>query len=101
MSRELKRENILNVTNKGKPDWKSIKGWEFQVKIGDFGLSRINESYTRGTISMTGWGGTPGYWAPEMAEAHGRVRSHFSMDSFAVGVISYVLFTGGIEMGED
>ncbi len=100
----MKPQNVLITTDKPNPDWKNIKVWEFQAKIADFGLSRINESYSGGSISMTAIGGTPGYWAPEMFEAfmnwEGRFRSHFSLDTFAVGVIAYQLITGKIESGK-
>ncbi len=95
--------NILVVSGKENPNWKTVNVWELKVKLADFGLARVNQSSPQGSISMTAIGGTPGYWAPEMLEAllnrQQRLKSHFSLDSFAMGVICYELTTGGIEAG--
>ncbi len=102
----MKPQNILIVAQKVNPEWRTIHVKDLKVMITDFGLSKQMRARSQhdASISMTAIGGTEGYWAPEMKEGfedqdQERIHSHFSMDSFAIGVIAYQLVTGGIEDG--
>jgi len=76
--RDLKPENLLC----------SGEGEEMQIKIADFGLSKI---FAGGQQLLTSCG-TPDYAAPEVL--HGEHAYDKSVDLWSVGVITYVLLCG-------
>jgi serine/threonine protein kinase len=83
--RDIKPHNLLlTSTERG-----------LQVKLGDFGLSRIPNA---GASVMTASpGGTPEYWAPEIGRAieHGEpVRFTAAADVYSLGVTAIELLTG-------
>lgn len=75
--RDLKPENLLLGSATSDVD----------VKIGDFGLSKIISK----KMMMQTACGTPGYVAPEVLDASGYDRE---VDMWSVGVITYILLCG-------
>ncbi|KAJ0402657.1 hypothetical protein P43SY_007522 [Pythium insidiosum] len=77
--RDLKPENFLFVT----------KDEDAELKVIDFGLSRMDEGLNAGGV-MTTRVGTPYYIAPEV------LRRHYdkSCDLWSIGVIMYILLCG-------
>ncbi|MFZ7126432.1 MAG: protein kinase domain-containing protein [Desulfobacterales bacterium] len=69
---------------------------EGQVKICDFGLSRVRGERwdTPGTLKV----GSPGYAAPEQAEDPNRAEA--PADLYAAGVVLYRLLTGRLPAGD-
>merc|ERR1712199_93937 len=81
--RDLKPENILLVS----PD----NCWN--VKVADFGLSRLFPEGSGRQVKTGTLCGTPGYVAPEVLE---RVPYSYGVDVWSLGVITY---TGRACMG--
>jgi serine/threonine protein kinase len=80
--RDLKPDNLLVTRDPQNPNW-------LRIKLADFGLARVPE---RHASPMThGYGGTPGYIAPEVQRG-----SPFqpSADIYSVGVVAAELLTG-------
>jgi len=84
---DLKPQNIMMKSKKD----------EFQIKLIDFGLSKRLE---RGRVK-TGFVGTVGFMAPEVANSqyrgHERDFATTATDLFSLGVIIYMLVSGGLE----
>ncbi len=96
----MKPVNLLITTEKEDPNWESINVWDIQVKIVDFGMATVTSpEMSEHSMSMTAIGGTPGFLSPKMLEAlmesKERLRSNFTLDYFAVGVISFAMVSGG------
>eukprot|EP01053_Blabericola_migrator_P007245 Blabericola_migrator_1__7244@NODE_367_length_9377_cov_157_637487_g294_i0_p1_GENE_NODE_367_length_9377_cov_157_637487_g294_i0NODE_367_length_9377_cov_157_637487_g294_i0_p1_ORF_typecomplete_len728_score132_82Pkinase/PF00069_25/2_8e67Pkinase_Tyr/PF07714_17/1_2e43Kinaselike/PF14531_6/4_7e18Kdo/PF06293_14/7e10Kdo/PF06293_14/2_5e03Kdo/PF06293_14/7_4e03Pkinase_fungal/PF17667_1/1_1e09Pkinase_fungal/PF17667_1/1_2e03APH/PF01636_23/9_7e06APH/PF01636_23/7_2e02RIO1/PF01163_22/5_4e07WaaY/PF06176_11/2_3e06YrbL len=82
--RDLKLENILVE--------KEVAPGYYQIKIADFGLSKL---VAGGFTHARSYVGTPQYWAPEviMAGHDGRTYS-FEADIWSMGCLLYVLVGG-------
>jgi serine/threonine protein kinase len=81
--RDLKPDNIFLTEVGGDRDW---------VKVLDFGVAKLADSESAGTLTQTGMiFGTPKYMSPEQAE--GRPLD-YRADIYALGVILYELLTG-------
>merc|ERR1712232_325558 len=79
--RDLKPENILLVSQ----DVDST-----DVKVADFGLSKLFPDDDNADMTATRCG-TPGYVAPEVLN---RKKYSYKIDTWACGVISYILLCG-------
>ncbi len=90
--------------NHDNPDWTIMKMQECVMKLADFGFAKkLEEVSSSLTISMTPCG-TRGYWAPEVQEAWEdgmKAGSHFSMDSYSIGMLTFKLVTGSLPMPEE
>ena len=85
--RDLKPENIL-ISNVTQTD----KGELFDVKLVDFGLSKlIQDGYSTAKTFV----GTPQYWAPEVIDAgeNGTEYDH-RVDLWSLGILTYVMLGG-------
>lgn len=81
--RDLKPDNIFLTEVGGDSDW---------VKVLDFGVAKLADSESAGTLTQTGMiFGTPKYMSPEQAEGK---PLDFRADVYALGVILYELLTG-------
>ena len=84
---DLKPQNIMMKNTRD----------EFKIKLIDFGLAKRLE---RGRV-RTGFVGTVGFMAPEIASSqyggHERDYSTTATDLFSLGVIVYMLVSGGLE----
>jgi len=81
MHRDLKLENILVCR---KPP-----AGEFEIKVSDFGTSKLIMESTGKTRC-----GTPQYWAPEVALIPSKQGYDFSVDLWSLGVVLYVMLEG-------
>jgi serine/threonine-protein kinase len=79
--RDLKPENIM---------LEEIGGGEFQVKLIDFGVARIQDSLVATTAEVTWIAGTPPYMAPEQL----RGRPIAESDIYGLGAVAYEILTG-------
>lgn len=79
LHRDIKPENIL------------LNHDETQAKVTDFGLARLSEGSSEGSILAGAISGSPPYMSPE--QAAGEKLDHRS-DIFSLGVTLYVLLTG-------
>eukprot|EP00736_Rhodelphis_marinus_P012589 Rmarinus@m.21892 len=87
--RDLKPENIVF----------SSKSKNARVVIADFGLARILQSPTDVMSSPVG---TPGYLAPEIYDAmESNAPYTRAVDSWSLGVITYILLSGRMPFDED
>jgi len=75
--RDLKPENLLLKSSE----------YDTEVKIADFGLSKIVNQ----KVMMQTACGTPGYVAPEVLNATGYAKE---VDMWSIGVITYILLCG-------
>jgi eukaryotic-like serine/threonine-protein kinase len=81
LHRDLKPENVL-LDPRGEP------------RLTDFGLVRLTDLSTQGTLSASGqFMGTPGYWPPEQALGQ-RDRIDVRSDVYGLGAILYALLCG-------
>jgi len=84
---DLKPQNIMMRSRRD----------EFKIKLIDFGLARKLE---RGRVK-TGFVGTVGFMAPEIARSqYGSNEQDYATiatDLFSMGVIAYMLVSGGLE----
>ena len=87
--RDLKPENLLLVR-------KPLTANDIEVKIIDFGLSKQLE--TQPGASAKSFLGTRGYLAPEMLQ---RLNYSSAVDTWALGVILYVLLCGCLPFDDD
>mmetsp|Transcript_25162 Transcript_25162/g.37183 ORF Transcript_25162/g.37183 Transcript_25162/m.37183 type:complete len:449 (-) Transcript_25162:194-1540(-) len=96
--RDLKPENLLLKNKAGTAQngggAKSHKG-EIEVKLIDFGLSKCLSPASTTTFSFLG---TRGYLAPEMLQ---RLEYDKSIDTWALGVIAFVLLCGCLPFDDD
>jgi serine/threonine protein kinase len=81
---DLKPENIL-MTEDG------------EVKVIDFGISRLHEEVKKNKGKSSRIVGTPTYMSPEQKEDPSRVS--FASDIYALGIIAYELFIGKLSFG--
>jgi len=81
--RDLKLENVLLERTPPTGD--------FEVKVSDFGHSRILKDNMSTALSRAG---TPQYWAPEVALAPSTTGYGLSADLWSLGVILYVMLEG-------
>ena len=81
---DLKPENIL-MTEDG------------EVKVIDFGISRLHEEIKKGKGKNSKIIGTPTYMSPEQKEDPSSVS--FASDIYALGIIAYELFIGKLSFG--
>ena len=63
------------------------------VKIADLGLAKIEAATKNNTFC-----GSPGYLAPECTQGPQAVGLNWAMDIYAVGVITYELYTPILEL---
>ncbi len=81
--RDLKPDNIFLSELGGEKDW---------VKVLDFGVAKLADSESAGTLTQTGMiFGTPKYMSPEQAEGK---PIDYRADIYALGVVLYELLTG-------
>lgn len=81
--RDLKPDNIFLSEIGGEKDW---------VKVLDFGVAKLADSESAGTLTQTGMiFGTPKYMSPEQAEGK---PIDYRADIYALGVVLYELLTG-------
>ncbi len=97
--RDIKPGNVLITSSHENPDWSTIDVQNCLMKLTDFGLAKKFEEVSSSlTISMTPCG-TRGYWAPEVQEAYEdgmKAGSHFSMDSYSIGILTFKLVAGNL-----
>jgi serine/threonine protein kinase len=85
--RDIKPGNVL-ISEKG------------EVKVTDFGLTRLSRDRETDTLSITKAGhalGTPQYMAPEQASGQG--KEDHRADIFSLGVVLYEMLTGEVPRG--
>jgi serine/threonine protein kinase len=74
-----------------------------RVRVVDFGLARMvagGEALGNGAEGATpGFGGTPGYWAPEQQREGGRIDGR--TDIYLLGQVVYEMWTGHIKRTQD
>jgi serine/threonine protein kinase len=83
--RDLKPENIM---------LKETGGQQPQVKVVDFGLAKLKESFTQSITQLTGQGdiiGTPQYMSPEQCNG---TEVDESTDIYSLGIILYEMLIG-------
>jgi len=83
--RDLKPENIMIIKDQDK---KFVK----QIKIIDFGFSCYLKSLKE-DVTVQALCGTPNYIAPELLRGE---EFDFKIDSFALGVIMYLMLRGAL-----
>lgn len=81
---DLKPENIL-MTEDG------------EVKVIDFGISRLHDEVKKNKGKSTKIIGTPTYMSPEQKEDPSSIS--FASDIYALGIIAYELFIGKLSFG--
>jgi serine/threonine protein kinase len=79
--RDLKPENVMI---------EEVGGGDFQAKLIDFGVARIQDSLVATTAEVTWIAGTPPYMAPEQL----RGRPTAESDIYALGAVAYEILTG-------
>jgi len=85
--RDLKPENILIASSR-----QTEKGILHEVKIADFGLSKMISQETSMAKTFVG---TPQYWAPEVLATQGGTGTYTqACDFWSLGAVLYVMLAG-------
>ena len=92
----LHRRHIIHKDIKGQNYLVCMNPYELIVKIGDFGISKDNNSITAGTTTNLGGAGTAAFQAVEIRMTHNTTKSNYATDVYSLGMTFLQMLLGTV-----